>query len=235
MPSGGTLATIINLFNHYSLKELRNASAPWALSPVPGPKSTKSSPFITKLLGVRSDPDLGILTTFIAAPGNTAIVQRSWGLQDRGRYYGPKFHYSESIRVRNTLIGIGVHVALAFAGLALLFPPIRWLAKKLVYQPGQGASMESTKREALEYRAIATADQDTPNPSRAIAKFRYDGGLYYLTGLFLAEAAMVILQDEEMVRRLGGGVLTPALLGQHFIERLKKAGVTFEVEMLPNS
>ncbi len=234
MPSGGTLATILNLFDYYSVKEVANAFSPWALSPVPGPKPSRGPSLITKLLGLRFDPDLGTLTTFVAATGNTAIVHRTWGLQDGGRYYGPRFHYSEYIQVRNALVGVGIHFLLALAGLALLFPPARWLAKKFVYQPGQGASKESSRNEALEYRSIATADQDIRNPSRAIAKFRYDGALYYLTGIFLAEAAMVILRDEEMVRRLGGGVLTPAMLGQPFIERLKNAGVVFEVGMLPN-
>lgn len=235
MPSGGTLATILGLFDHYSLKEVANAFSPWALSPVQGPKSSRPLSFVTRLLGLRFDPNLGTLTTFVAATGNTAIVHRTWGLQDGGRYYGPKFHYSEYIRVRNALVGIGIHFLLALAGLALLFPPARWLAKKFVYQPGQGASKESSKSEVLEYRSIATADQDTPNPSRAIAKFRYDGALYYLTGIFIAEAAMVILREEEMVRRLGGGVLTPAMLGQPFIERLKNAGIVYEVGMLPSS
>ncbi len=234
MPSGGTLATILNLFDHYSLREFAKAASPWALSPVPGPKSSKWPPFTTRLLGVRSHPDLGTLTTFIAAPGDIAIVQRTWGLQDSGRYYGPKFHFSEYMRVRNFLVGVGIHLLFAFVQIAILFPPARWLAKKFVYQPGQGASKERTKSEAIEFRAIATADQDTTNPSRAIAKFRYDGGLYYLTGIFLAEAAMVILQDEDMVRRLGGGVLTPAMLGQPFIDRLKKAGVVYEVQLLPS-
>ena len=235
MPSGGTLATILNLYSHYSLKELGIASAPWAFSPVPGPRSGKSQTFTAKLLGVRSHPDLGILTSSIAAPGNTAIIQRTWGLLDSGRYYGTKFHYSEYIRVRNMLYGVIVHFAFVFGALALLFPPVRWLLGKLVYQPGQGASKESTKNESIEYRAIATADQTTSKPRRAIAKFRYDGGMYYLTGVFLAEAAMVILREEDMVRRLGGGVLTPAMLGQPFIERLKKAGIVYQVGMLPET
>ena len=202
---------------------------------MPGPKSTRGPSLLTKLLGVRYHPDLGTLTTFVAGPGDTAIVQRSWGLHDSGRYYGPNFHYSEHIRVRNTLVGIGIHFAFALAALALLSPAARWLAKKFVYQPGEGASKESTQSEALEYRAIAIADQDCQNPSRAVAKFKYDGGMYYLTGIFLAEAAMVILRGGDIVKRVGGGVLTPSMLGQPFIERLQKAGVVYEVAMLPHT
>jgi hypothetical protein len=41
-----------------------------------------------------------------------------------------------------------------------------------------------------------------------MATFRYEGGLYYLTGVFLAEAATVLLKEKELVEQLCGGVLT---------------------------
>ena len=45
---------------------------------------------------------------------------------------------------------------------------------------------------------------------------------------------MVLLSDEKLVRRLDGGLLTPATLGQPFIDRMKNAGLVFEVEMMPD-
>lgn len=45
---------------------------------------------------------------------------------------------------------------------------------------------------------------------------------------------MVLLKDEKLVQRLDGGLLTPATLGQAFIDRMKNAGLVFEVEMMPN-
>jgi len=54
-----------------------------------------------------------------------------------------------------------------------------------------------------------------------------------LTGLFLAEAAATILRDDKIAaRRLGGGVLTPATLGQGFLDRITNAGVFLELKML---
>lgn len=41
-----------------------------------------------------------------------------------------------------------------------------------------------------------------------MATFRYKGGLYYLTGVFLAEAATVLPKEKELVEQLRGGVLT---------------------------
>lgn len=120
--------------------------------------------------------------------------------------------------------------------LSLVFPPVRWLAKKLVFAPGQGVSREDAAKDRMELWAVATADEEGRagrKPRQAFARFRFEGGIYYLTGLLLAEAAMVILEDEGLVARLGGGLLTPAMLGQHFVDRIIKAGVVLETEMLP--
>lgn len=233
-PSGGTLATILSILDHYSFKQIGKASGSWATSPIPRPKPQSSRSWASKLLGIRSVPGLGILTTSISAAPNIAVVQRSWGLFDGGKFYGSKFQYSEYMRARNSVVGIAMHFALVFAGLALVISPIRWLAKKFLYAPGEGANKEATRHEYLECHAIATADQDGLNPRRAFAKLRWDGSLYYFTGVCLAEAAMVLLNEEKLVQRLDGGLLTPAILGQPFINRMKNAELVFEVEMIPD-
>ena len=232
MPSGGTLLTALGLLDHYSLNEVAKATSPWAMSPVPGPKSVHSTPLMSKLLGIRSVPDLGTLATSFAAGPNMAIVHRSWGLIDRGNYYGHNFKYKEYMRVRNSFIGVALHFAIAFGFVALTVPPVRWLLKKLVTAPGQGPSREAADRETIEFRSIATADQDGSDPKRAFARMRWEGGMYYLSGVFLAEAAIVILRDETTAKRLGGGLLTPAMLGQPFLNRLRKAGLKFETQLM---
>ena len=232
--SGGTLATVLSLMDHYSLKQIRKSSGSWATSPVPGLQMQSSGSWSSRLLGVRHVPDLGTLTTSISAAPNVAVVQRSWGLFDDGKLYGGKFQYQEYMRVPNSLLGIALHFAFTFAGLALIFPPVRWLAKRFVYAPGEGADKDITRHEYVEYHAVATADQEGLNPRRAFAKLRWDGGIYHFTGVCLAEAAMVLLNDEKLVQRLDGGLLTPATLGQSFIDRMKNAGLVFEVKMIPN-
>ncbi|KAL8941843.1 MAG: hypothetical protein Q9211_001651 [Gyalolechia sp. 1 TL-2023] len=236
-PSGGTLATVVGILDHYSLRELRKASAPWALSPVAGPRSPTQVPLATKLLGVRKQLQLGTLTTSITASANVAIVQRTWGLLGGPKSYGPNFQYHEYLRVKNSLAGAIIHFALALGLFALAIPPLRWLcqyAAHHVYAPGQGARKEVTAGECFELRAVAEADQDSPKPKMAMGKFRYDGGIYYLTGIFLAEAAMVLLKDDELTKKLGGGLLTPAMLGRPFIDRLKNAGVVLECRIMPD-
>ncbi|KAL8657058.1 MAG: hypothetical protein Q9226_002299 [Calogaya cf. arnoldii] len=235
-PSGGTLATATGILEHYSLAEIMKSSAPWALSPVPGPKSSKTVPFATRLLGVRKTEHLGILTTSITAGPNVAIVQRSWGLLGGPKSYGPNFQYHEYMRVKSYLAGFIIHAALCLGFVAMVIPPVRWLiqwAAHNFHAPGQGAAKDATAKDAFELRAVAEADQDVPNPRMAMAKFRYDGGLYYLTGVFLAEAAMVLLTNVDLTKKVGGGLLTPAMLGQPFIDRLRKAGVTLESRIMP--
>ena len=233
-PSGGTVATALGLLDHYSLKEVAKSAGTWASSPVPrtGPEDGPS--LISKLFGVRKVPGLGTLTTSLAASPNIATVQRSWGLLDGGKLYGPNFTYHEYLGVRNTAIAVAVHFAFVFVSLAAAIPPLRWLAKRYYYAFGSSPSQD-TSNEALEFRAIATADQRGPHPRRAFATFRWEGSVYYFTGVCLAEAAMLILNDGDLVQRLDGGILTPATLGQAFIDRMVRAGVKFEVEMLPES
>ena len=207
---------------------------PWALSPINGPKSEKPSSWITKIFGVRSVPKLGIVTTSMLAASNESIVQRSWGLQDNGKFYGSNFSYAEYETTSNRVAGTVAHFFGWFLLFALAIKPVRWLVKKFVYAPGQGAVKESTKDELLDHRTVATADHNGRTTKRALGRFRYEGGIYYLTGLLLAEAAMVLLHNDELTKKLGGGLLTPAMLGQPFIDRFRNAGVFFEAEMLPD-
>ena len=235
-PSGGTLATVTGILDHYSLREVAKASAPWAMSPIPGPGREHPASLITKMLGIRKDQHLGTLTTSVAGGPNTAIVHRTWGLLGGPKGYGPKFQYNEYMSVRNSFVGAVVHIALMVGLFALAIPPVRWLiqmAAHNIYAPGQGAEKEVTKNERLEIRAIAEADQDIPNPQLAMAKFCFNGSLYSLTGILLAEAAMVILEDDSLAERLGGGILTPAMLGKPFVDRLRKVGVLLESRIMP--
>ena len=63
---------------------------------------------------------------------------------------------------------------------------------------------------------------------------RYDGSMYFLTGMLLAEAAITIARDEKtLAHSLGGGVLTPATLGEPYLERVKKGGLKTEIRMMP--
>ena len=148
--------------------------------------------------------------------------------------YGPKFRFREFAKVRNFFLGAIVHASMAALTVGLLIPPIRWLAQKFTYAPGDGPPKDSITGSRIEYRGIAIADQqkEENSPRKAFGKLAYEGGAYELTGLFLAEAAMVLLDQKHVPAKGQGGIVTPAFLGQPYIDRLQKAGIKMETEII---
>lgn len=53
-----------------------------------------------------------------------------------------------------------------------------------------------------------------------------------VTGIFLAEAALSLLKDDVTAKKFGGGFLTPATLGEPYIDRLRDAGFKIETKMI---
>ncbi|KAG5991711.1 hypothetical protein E4U54_003838 [Claviceps lovelessii] len=234
-PSGGTLATVLVHFEHFPLKEVMEATKPYAMSPIPPTSESRTQRSLLQgLLGVTSLPNLGTVTTSIAAKTDQAVVTRTWGLlheipSRKDEFYGPRFTWAEYFRARNWLHGIAVHFALAIAGLLLVFvPPFRSLVKKFVYQPGEGTSRENMAGEELEYRGTATPDIDiNPTKKQAFSRAWFHGSAYALTGVFLAQGALTILEDDL---KLDGGSYTPACLGQSYLDRLNEAGFKVDVK-----
>ncbi|KAJ4392169.1 hypothetical protein N0V93_005792 [Gnomoniopsis smithogilvyi] len=233
--SGGTLATVLTFFDMFTLKEIAASMKPYALSPVPNPKAaSQSRPLTQKLSGTRYVPSLGVQTTFVAGDSDRAIVERTWGLlsqipSKKKEFYGPDFHFSEHLRVRNWLSGLFVHLGISLAGiLFVVAPPVRWLLKKLVYAQGQGPDIEQSKKHEIEYRAIGKPDGWKENGDVASCKASFNGSMYHLTGIFLAQAALTVLEDD--IDLGGGGVFTPACLGQGFVDRVHAAGFRIETK-----
>ena len=52
-----------------------------------------------------------------------------------------------------------------------------------------------------------------------------------VTGVLLAQAAITILRDETEAKKMGG-ILTPACLGQAYLDRLRSTGFKLDVKML---
>ncbi len=157
-PSGGTIATVLNLMDSFSMQELAAANKPYALSPVPGPKTPNPSPWYTSLFGFRAVSDLGVLTTSFGGLADTPIVQRSWGLLGGNDFYGPNFYFTEFMKARNHLTAILFHFAILVGSMALAIGPLRRLARGYVTQPGGGDALEDANRARIEYRAIGIPD-----------------------------------------------------------------------------
>jgi hypothetical protein len=172
------LNTIFTLFDTFSFKQLEAAHKPYAISPIPGPKIPDPNSLITKITGVRAVPDLGLLTTSLGRVSDTPIVQRSWGLLGGPNFYGPNFHFTEFMKSRNYLAAFMTHISILVGSLFIAIPFVRTLARKYVYQPGDGPTKEEVKNDRVEYRGIATPDVKTPNPPRAYCRACWEGSMY---------------------------------------------------------
>ncbi|KAK1633642.1 saccharopine dehydrogenase [Colletotrichum phormii] len=236
-PSGGTLATVLNLFESFTIQQVREQHKPYALSPVPNNNKVQSqTSLLTKLVGLRNVPSLGLMTTSIAGMTDTPIIQRTWGLlasvpSREKQFYGPNFSFHEYMRARGYLQGMAIHWGLAFFGLLLATAaPFRKLVKRFVYEPGQGPDKELSKKDKIEYRGIASPDKESKTEfPKAYCRAWYDGSMYYLTAVLLAQAASTLLEEDV---DLPGGVFTPSCLGQPFINRLQGVGFNFEEKIL---
>lgn len=213
------------------MKELYKAQSPYYLSANP-PKTTYSPPLLQQLFGVRVVPELGTMTSYITGHCDVAIVHRSRSLMPE--LYGPDFRFEAFVAVRNALVGALLHISFMFGMLALTLPPVRWLVTKLIYAPGEGPAKKSTTGNRIEYRALATAEHKSPEgkPIKVFGSYKAQGDAYWMTGVLLAESAMVLLKSKQISQRVEGGYLTPAMLGQEYIDRLEKFGITIETKIL---
>jgi len=182
-PSGGTVASLLAFFDTFTLKEIADAFQPYALSPVPNPKAASHKlPLKTRLTGLRTVPDLGMLTTFLAADTDRAIIGRTWGLLSQAGgddAYGPNFHFSEHMRTRNWLSGVAIHLGIGLSGFLLaVLPPLRWVVRRLVYKQGDGPDKEQSKKDEIEFRGVAAPDTDRPVGKQAFCRATYFGSMY---------------------------------------------------------
>ena len=227
-PSGGSLLSVIDGFASLDAKALKEMRQPWYLSPIKGREESNS----TNLFGIRQHPDLGSLAdSSVGADQNRTIVHRTWALLDGGKQYGTNFQYHEYMKA-GTFDGIKARVGWAMLFLLFSISPIRMLIRRLIPPPGEGPNIERQKSSRMVMHAVAVADEETDHPKRAFGELTYTGGSYAITGAWLAQGAATLLYNPKLVESLGGGFITPAVLGQAFIEQAEKGGIHVETKML---
>lgn len=165
---------------------------------------------------------------------DAAIVERTWGLVQSGSVpgvqpYGPNFSFRQYMKPRNWFTGIFIHYGIGLLYLILATPPLKAVMRKLVFAPGQGPDPHVAKNDEIEFRGIADPDVNGEVREKAFVRCWYQGSMYFLSGLLLAEVAATILEDDL---GLGGGIYTPACLGQGFIDRLDAAKFRFESRVI---
>ncbi len=219
--SGGTIASLLGVVDEARRDpEIRRVLGnPYGLDPDPA----HGGPERGDARGVRWEPRLKAWTApFLMAAINTRVVRRSNALA--GFQYGADHRYTEQMSLPGNARGLAAAVAItgALAGLlaASQIGPLRKLLEDRLPSPGEGPSQEQRERGHFVVRLIGD------NGMRAKVADQRDPG-YGSTAVMLSESALSLARDPLGDR---GGVLTPATaMGTSLIERLKTAGMTFEV------
>ncbi len=146
------------------------------------------------------------------------VVLRSARALER---YGPDFSYSHNF-VSKRLLTLAEITAGGAAAIALAqLPPTRDLLLKLV-PAGDGPSLERRERSWFRVRFVGEG-----GGSRVLTEVSGGDPGYTETAKMLAESALCLTQDDLPER---AGQLTPAVaMGEKLIDRLKRAGLRFEV------
>ena len=223
--SGGTVASMMNIVDELKANPgLRKVLGnPYALNPkgMRGPdKGDQTGAHFDKHFNMWTGP-------FVMAAINTRIVRRSHALM--GQPWGEDFRYSE---VMGTGKGAkGFSRALSIAGgmvafmASLAIPLTRPFVEKRLPSPGEGpnADVRAKGRFRTEFVALG----DGTSLTGTVSDQRDPG--YGSTAVMLSEAALCLaLEGQELEAE--GGILTPApTMGMRLVERLRAAGMTFDV------
>jgi short subunit dehydrogenase-like uncharacterized protein len=230
--SGGTVASMLTALDEVAADRSvrRILGNPHALDP--DPKQPRN-PAERDVATVRYSQEAGQWTgPFFMASVNTRVVRRSHALL--GYPWGRDFLYTELAGygpgVKGLARATSMTASLGGAFVALQVKPLRKLLEsKVLPAPGQGPSTEDRERGYFVARLLG--EGMSPRTGRQVrlkgkVGAKGDPG-YAATSRMLAESALSLAFDENPP---SGGVLTPAsCMGMRLVERLRKAGMTFEV------
>ncbi|KAI1826209.1 hypothetical protein F4861DRAFT_529955 [Xylaria intraflava] len=231
-PSGGTLATVLSLFETYSVQEVAESHKPYALSPIPNSKRAPEASLQSKITGAHHVPNLGLQSSSITAGTDAAVVYRTWGLLQeepalRKQAYGPNFTYREYMKRRNIVDAVIMHYALLIGGMLLAFcPPFRNIARKFVFQPGQGPSREDSVNNYVEFRGVGTPDAQPSLGKQALCRTWFNGSPYL--PLYASFVVMASTPKTQLTSQGSASEQTPLLRQENGRSRTAR-NVTFNV------
>ncbi len=223
--SGGTVASGIQTALEASTdKSIRKVLAnPYALDPDP----YANRPPAPDEGSIGWDSRLKMFTIpFLMAGINTRVVRRSHALA--GFPWGEDFVYREVMSTpgspRGLLMATTMTAGLAGIAFALKRPRLRDLLAKRAPQPGEGPS--ETKR-TNGYWKTRFVGEIGPHRLIYVAGDAHGDPGYGSTAKMLGESALSLALDPLTAP---GGVTTPSVaMGPFLLDRLRRAGLTFEV------
>jgi short subunit dehydrogenase-like uncharacterized protein len=227
--SGGTVASLKGAVDEARRDPqlARILADPYALSPDRAAEPSLGPE--ADLRGAHRDEQLGMwVGPFIMGSINTRAVRRSNALQNWA--YGRRFRYREvmgpgsgpagALQAGAVAAGVG---ALA-AGLSI--GPSRAVLDRALPSPGQGPSESQRRRGFFRIEIHAR----TSSGARYVARVAAQGDPgYSATSVMFGESSLCLASDADRLPPRAG-VLTPATaMGDALVERLRRAGQTFEV------
>jgi len=229
--SGGTIATMLAMLDEArSDRDLRRLMAdPYALSP---DRKNDIANDGRDQMSIEWSRDLGFFTApFFMGPTNTRVVRRSNALS--GFRYGRGFQYRERMLAGKGGKGLpgAIIATLGLGGLVGLasIPATRKLLDARLPKPGEGPSRKQRETGFFNISILAALEGDERPSLRATVAGTNDPG-YGETAKMVGESTLALLDDGARQPGFEAGVLTSATaLGLPLIERLRGAGMTFEV------
>ena len=174
------------------------------------------------------DARLKVFTVpFMMAGINTRVVRRAHALA--GFPWGEDFVYREVMSTPGSARGLAMAAVVAGGlgalGFAMKRPRLRALLAKRAPQPGEGPS--AARRAQGHWKARFVGEAGADRLIYVAGDAHGDPG-YASTAKMLGESALCLALDPLATP---AGVITPSVaMGQHLLDRLRRAGLTFEVE-----
>jgi short subunit dehydrogenase-like uncharacterized protein len=210
-PSGGTLASAVTAFSRarQNLQAAKERKQTQAATNGRIAKAERGAPHRDSELGAWVLPMPTI---------DPQIILRSARALER---YGPEFTYGHYIAVKNLPQAVALPLGLAGVFTLAQIPPARrWLMNRL--PAGTGPS--DHKREKSWFRVRFTGEG---GGERVVTQVSGGDPGYTETSKMLAEAALCLANDD--LPQTAGQVTTAQAMGAALTERLKRAGIKFEV------
>lgn len=232
--SGGSINSMCDLIGTYGNARTSEASSPFALAPKKRPLELVSTRGVLPrvgVFGVQRVDGLGTMVVSTQEQIEMGVIGRSWGLFEEDEGYGKDFFFSSRMQMSNPLTAWLFRTFFVLLTSLLTFSPIRTLISKHLFPAGTGPSAEKRRGHYFKYRTIGVADTADALENKVEVTFEYDGDSYEFTGKALTEATILLLEGGTEAHRRGGGILTPAMLGGKFVERLKRPAVGARIEV----
>lgn len=146
------------------------------------------------------------------------VVGRSARALER---YGPDFRYTHHISVPHLYTAVGGVAAVGAVVTAAQLPPARRALQKRL-MPGDGPSAEQRARNWFTVTFVGEGGSE-----RVVTRVSGGDPGYSETAKMLGESALCLAYDD--VPATAGHVTTAVAMGEPLIDRLRKAGIGFEV------